>query len=52
MKIPPRNTARNEAKKQPFFSDKMMGEIRIKLRQLAEVEFLIHAEKKSQNKKK
>lgn len=52
MKYPPRNAAPNQAKKQPVFSDKTMGEIRIKLRQLAEIEFLIHAEKKSQNKKK
>lgn len=52
MKYPPQNTAPNQAEKQPFFSDKMMGNIRIKLKQLAEIEFLIHAEKKSPKKKK
>lgn len=52
MKYPPRNTALNQAKKQPVFSDKMMGNIRIKLRQFAEIEYLIHAEKKSPKKKK
>ncbi len=52
MKYQPRNTTRNEAKKQPVFSDKMMGNIRIKLKQLAEIEFLLHLEKKSSDKKK
>lgn len=51
MKVPHRNTARNQAKKQPVFSDKMMGNIRMKLKQFSEIEFLFHAEKKSQNKK-
>ncbi|MCY1660904.1 hypothetical protein [Chryseobacterium sp. SL1] len=52
MKYPPRNTTQNEAKKQPVFSDKMMGNILIKLKQLAEIEFLLHTEKKSPSKKK
>lgn len=52
MKYPPQNTTPNQAEKQPVFSDKTMGNIRIKLKQLAEIEFLIHAEKKSPKKKK
>lgn len=52
MKYPPQNTSPNQAEKQPFFSDKIMGNIRIKLRQFAEIEYLIYAEKKSPKKKK
>lgn len=52
MKYPPRNTTQNEAKKQPVFSDKMMGNIRMKLRQFAEIEFLLQTEKKSPKKNK
>lgn len=52
MKVPPRNNAQNEAKKQPVFSDKVMGSIRIKLKQLAEIEFLVHAEKNLKIKNK
>ncbi|MET3536700.1 hypothetical protein SAMN05216324_1094 [Chryseobacterium limigenitum] len=52
MKVPPRNTAQNEAKKQPVFSEKMMGEIRMKLWQFSEIEFLIHKEKNLKIKNK
>lgn len=52
MKVPPQNTAPNQAKKQPVFSDKMMGNIRIKLKQLAEIEYLLQVEKKLQKPKK
>lgn len=52
MKYQPRNTARNDAKKQQVFSEKKMGDIRIKLRQFAEIEFMLQAEKKSLKKNK
>ena len=45
MKYQPQNIALNEAEKQPVFSEKATAEIRLKLRQLAEIEFLIHTEK-------
>lgn len=52
MKYRPRNTAQNEAKKQPVFSEKVMGDMRIKLKQLAEIEFLIHTEINIKKRKK
>ena len=50
MKYPPRNIARNETEKQPVFSPKLMGEIRIKLKQLAEIEYLHHTKKMKKSK--
>ena len=50
MKYPPQNTAPNQAEKQHFFSDKMMGKIRINLKKLSWIEFLIHTEEKSPKK--
>ncbi len=46
MKYQPRNIAKNTAKNQPVFSEKMMAEIRLKLIQLVEIEYLNHSKKK------
>lgn len=52
MKFPPRNTAPNQLKKHPVFSDKMMGNIRIKLKQFAEIEYLLHTQNQTSKKAK
>lgn len=46
MKYQPRNIAQNTAKNQPVFSEKTMAEIRLKLIQLVEIEYLNHSKKK------
>lgn len=50
MKVTPRNTAQNTPKKQLVFSEKMAGDIRIKLGQLAEIEFLLSSKKQDLGK--
>ena len=51
MKYQPRNIAQNTAKNQPVFSEKTMGEIRLKLRQFVEIEYLKHLKKKTSSSK-
>lgn len=48
MKYQPRNSAQNTAKNQPVFSEKMTAEMRLKLRQFVEIEYLIIQRKKIQ----
>jgi hypothetical protein len=48
MKYQPRNIAQNPAKNQPVFSEKTMAELRLKLRQFVEIEYLNHSKKKNQ----
>ena len=48
MKYQPQNNAQNIAKNQPVFSEKTMAEIRLKLRQFVEIEYLNHSNKKIQ----
>lgn len=48
MKYQPQNIAQNTAKNQSVFSEKMMAEIRLKLRQFVEIENLNQAKKKLQ----
>ncbi len=52
MKYSSQNIAINQAKKQPVFSDKVMGNIRMKLRQLAEIEYLFYTQNSAQKKMK
>ncbi len=47
MKFQSQNTAPNQAKNQPVFSEKMRAEIRLKLRQFVEIEYLNQAKKKT-----
>lgn len=50
MKYRPRNIVQNEAENQPVFSPKLMAEIRFKLKQLAEIEYLLHTKKLKKRK--
>jgi hypothetical protein len=47
MKYQPRNSAQN----QPVFSEKTMAEVRLKLRQFVEIEYLNQAKKKNSRSK-
>ena len=51
MKYQPRNSAQNIAKNQPVVSEKMTAEIRLKLRQFVEIEYLNHSKKKNSSNK-
>lgn len=51
MKYPTRNNAKIQGEIQSVFSEKVIAEIRIKLRQLAEIEYLYHTQKKILKKK-
>lgn len=46
MKPQSQNTAPNQAKNQPVFSEKIRAEMRLKLRQFVEIEYLNQAKKK------
>lgn len=48
MKYQPQNIAQNTAKNQPVFSEKMRAEMRSKLRQFVEIEYLNQAKKKNE----
>lgn len=48
MKYQPQNIAQNTAKNQPVFSEKTMAEMRLKLRQFVEIEYLNQTKKKLQ----
>lgn len=51
MKFKSQNTAPNQAKNQPVFSEKMRAEIRLKLKQFVEIEYLNQVKKKTLNKR-
>mgnify|MGYP005614063549 CR=1 FL=1 len=51
MKFESQNNVTIQAKNQPVFSEKMMAEIRLKLIQFVEIEYLNQAKKKTLNKR-
>lgn len=51
MKYQPRNSIQNTAQNQSVFSEKTMAEIRLKLRQFVEIEYLNHSKKKNSSSK-
>lgn len=51
MKYQPRNSAQNTAQNQPVFSEKTMAEMRLKLRQFVEIEYLNYSKKKNSRSK-
>ena len=51
MKSKSQNTAPNQAKNQPVFSEKIRAEMRLKLRQFVEIEYLNMKQKKASIKK-
>ncbi len=51
MKSQSQNNVPIQAKNQPVFSEKMMAEIRLKLIQFVEIEYLNQAKKKTLNKR-
>ncbi len=51
MKSQSQNTSPNQAKNQPVFSEKIRAEMRLKLRQFVEIEYLNQAKKKTLNKR-
>mgnify|MGYP003420271477 CR=1 FL=1 len=51
MKFESQNNAPNQAKNQPVFSEKIRAEMRLKLRQFVEIEYLNQAKKKTLNKR-
>ena len=51
MKLESQNNVTIQAKNQPVFSEKMMAEIRLKLIQFVEIEYLNQAKKKTLNKR-
>ncbi len=51
MKFESQNNVTIQAKNQPVFSEKMMAEIRLKLIQFVEIEYLNQVKKKTLKKK-
>ena len=51
MKFESQNNAPNQAKNQPVFSEKIRAEMRLKLRQFVEIEYLNMKQKKASIKK-
>lgn len=51
MKFESQNNVPIQAKNQPVFSEKMMAEIRLKLIQFVEIEYLNQAKKKTLKKR-
>jgi hypothetical protein len=51
MKSQSQNNAPIQAKNQPVFSEKIRAEMRLKLRQFVEIEYLNQAKKKTLNKR-
>ena len=51
MKFESQNNAPIQAKNQPVFSEKMTAEMRLKLRQFVEIEYLNQAKKKTLKKR-
>jgi hypothetical protein len=51
MKSQSQNIAPNQAKNQPVFLEKIRAEMRIKLRQFVEIEYLNQAKKKTLKKR-
>lgn len=51
MKYQPQNIAQNTPKNQSVFSEKTMAEMRLKLKQFVEIEYLNYSKKKSVSSK-